>query len=314
MAITILGKFVYSVWLTTNSKEITISVVLKSAPDRMDYWQVVSDGVEVAAKEFDIAVDVIGPDSEVNIDQQIAYIEAAVNRKPDAIVLAVTDFERLQPYVQKIKDAGIQLVTVDSGFNSYAAESLIATDNIAAGKKAGEVMADSILPGGVVAIVSHVKGTSSQLHREQGVREVLEQVSDITILDTIYSDSNEEIAYERTKEILLTEPTITGIVGLNDPSTVGAGHAIKELGLEGEITLVGFDSSISEVKLLQEGILQATIVQRPFNMGYLGITTALDKINGKKVQSYVDTGSVVITLENMNEDEHQKLLFPFVGE
>ncbi len=99
-----------------------------------------------------------------------------------------------------------------------------------------------------------------------------------------------------------------------DPSTVGAGHAIKELGLEGEITLVGFDSSISEVKLLQEGILQATIVQRPFNMGYLGITTALDKINGKKVQSYVDTGSVVITLENMNEDEHQKLLFPFVGE
>jgi len=307
-------QFFYSLWTNANEKPMTISVVLKSTPDRIDYWQVLSDGVEVAAKEFDVMVDIVGPEYETNIDEQISYIEAAIEKKPDAIVLAVTDYERLQPYAQKIQDAGIQLVTIDSGFNNNHSESFIATDNVAAGKKAGDMISSALDSKGVVAIVSHVKGTSSQLHREQGVREVLQEKSHMKVLDTIYSDSNEDIAYERTKAVLMAEPSITGIVGLNEPSTVGAGLAIKELGLSEQVTLVGFDSSIPEVRLLQEGILYATIVQRPFNMGYLGVLTAIDKIKGKKVHSYVDTGSIVITRENMNEDEHQKLLFPFVGE
>ena len=51
-------------------------------------------------------------------------------------------------------------------------------------------------------------------------------------------------------------------------------------------------------------------MQKPFNMGYLGIKYALDAIKGEKIPAVIDTGAVVITKENMYTSENQKLLFP----
>jgi ribose transport system substrate-binding protein len=87
--------------------------------------------------------------------------------------------------------------------------------------------------------------------------------------------------------------------------------AIKDLGAESHVKLAGFDSSMDEIALLEDGYIQATVVQNPFNMGYLAIQTALQVSDGKKVNSRIDTGSVVITKENMFTKENQKLLVPF---
>jgi ribose transport system substrate-binding protein len=73
----------------------------------------------------------------------------------------------------------------------------------------------------------------------------------------------------------------------------------------------GFDSSMDEIALLEDVYIQATVVQNPFNMGYLAIQTALQVSEGKKVNNRIDTGSVVITKENMFTKENQKLLVPF---
>ena len=95
---------------------------------------------------------------------------------------------------------------------------------------------------------------------------------------------------------------------------MGAGRAIRELGLVGKVKLVGFDSSVKEVKLLEEGVLQSTIVQKPFNIGYLGIKTAVSVIEGDKMPRHIYTDSVIINKDNMYTEENQKLLFPFVEE
>ncbi|MOA19354.1 hypothetical protein D3C78_1397310 [compost metagenome] len=78
------------------------------------------------------------------------------------------------------------------------------------------------------------------------------------------------------------------------------------------VKLIGFDSSMKEISYLEEGVLQATIVQKPFNMGYLAVKTVIDARNGLKVQPKIDTGSEIITKENMYASDVQKLLFPFI--
>jgi ribose transport system substrate-binding protein len=294
-----------------NKQKYEITVVIKSMEPSMEFWQVLIDGVEVAAKEFDVNVTVTGPPNESDIDEQIRIIDEAIKAQPDAIVMAATDYNRLVPAALTAKKNGISLITIDSGINSEVADSFIATDNFEAGRKAGKAMADNLEDNAKVAIISFVQGTATQIDRESGVLASLEEAG-ITVMGTYYSDGVEGKAYQITKELSEKHDDLRGIVGLNETSTVGAGKAIRDLGLAGQIQLIGFDSSINEVKLLEEGVMQATIVQKPFNMGYLGIKTAVEALRKERIPDIIDTGSVIITKDNMYMDENQKLLFPFV--
>ncbi|GLX68849.1 substrate-binding domain-containing protein [Paenibacillus glycanilyticus] len=293
-----------------------IIVTVKAKGQVIDFWKVLITGVEDAAREYGANVTVIGPPTEREIDLQIEQLEQAIRDKPDAIVMAATDYNRLVPVAKQIRKAGIKLITVDSGINSRDSLSFIATDNVEAGQKAAAQMA-GLLPSAdtaKIAIVSFVYGTSSQMEREQGVREWLNGHTNIKVASTLYSEGLPDKAYELTKELLSSDPGIKGIVGLNEPSTVGAGRAIEELGLSGQVKLVGFDSSVDEVKLIEGGVLQATVVQKPYNMGYLSVKTAIEAVRGKKIPERIDTESVIINKDNMYTEQNQKLLFPFVGE
>lgn len=292
-------------------KRIIVGV---KALDEIEFWRVLIEGVNTASREFGVDVSVVGPSQEIEVDLQIQLLEEAVKQKPDAIVLAAGDYNRLVPVAESIRKAGIPLIMIDSAVNGDYAQSLIATDNVNAGQKAGKELSSRLPELAKVAIISFVQGTSTQIEREQGVRSILEQRGGTEIVGTYYSEGKEERAYDITKKLLLERPDLNGIVGLNEPSTVGAGRAIRELGLVGKVKLVGFDSSVKEVKLLEEGVLQSTIVQKPFNIGYLGIKTAVSIIEGDKMPPYIYTDSVIINKDNMYTEENQKLLFPFVEE
>jgi ribose transport system substrate-binding protein len=292
-------------------KKIIVGV---KAVEEIEFWRVLIEGVNTASREFGVDVSVVGPPREIQVDLQIQMLQEAIKQQPDAIVMAAGDYNRLVPTVESIRKAGIPLIMIDSAVNGDYAQSLIATDNFNAGQKAAVELAERLPVNAKVAIVSFVQGTSTQIEREQGVRSILEQREGTEIVGTYYSEGMEERAYEITMELLRERPDLDGIVGLNEPSTVGAGRAIGEQGLVGKVKLVGFDSSIKEVKLLEEGVLQSTIVQKPFSIGYLGIKTAVSLIEGDKVSPNVYTDSVIINKDNMYTEENQKLLFPFVEE
>lgn len=312
MPLLLLGYAVYQ-WSKEEpgTKKIIVGV---KALDENEFWRVLIEGVNTASREFGVDVSVVGPSQEIEVDLQIQLLEEAVKQKPDAIVLAAGDYHRLVPVAESIRKAGIPLIMIDSAVNGDYAQSLIATDNVNAGQKAGKELSSRLSEHAKVAIISFVQGTSTQIEREQGVRSILEQRGGTEIVGTYYSEGKEERAYEITKKLLLERPDLNGIVGLNEPSTVGAGRAIRELGLVGKVKLVGFDSSVKEVKLLEEGVLQSTIVQKPFNIGYLGIKTAVSVIEGDRMPRHIYTDSVIINKDNMYTEENQKLLFPFVEE
>jgi len=301
---------VYKVPSALNTGPTKIIVIGKTTSN-IAFWLSLRDGVDVAAKEYGIDYEYWGPDSESDIDTQISLVYQAIAQKPDAIILAATDYGRLAEPAKAIIDAGIPLVTMDSnvyGDDGQIGSCFVATDNVAAGVKAGEAM-QALLPAGKkVAVISHQIGTTSSRDRDTGVRQGLG--ADTFVLPTVDAAGSEETAYELAVKIL-EDPDIGGIICLNEYSTTGAARALIGAGLSGKVLLVGFDSSPFLNTSMEEGCLNATVIQRPYNMGYLAVVNAIAVLDGKKVDPFYDTGSILVTKDTMYLGENEKLLFPF---
>lgn len=287
-----------------------IVLILKVIDATNDFWTGMIQGAEMAAKEYGVNLTVLGPDAETEYKKQGELIEQAIAMEPDAIALVPSNFTETIPYARKIEVAGIPLILVDSVMEESMGSCVVSTDNIEGGRKMGQFIAASVTDVSSVGIVGHVKGTSTATEREQGLREGLGELEE-KVADVVFCDSDYRKAYHVTKEMLERYPEINVIAGLNEYSSVGAAKAVHDLGLAGQIHMIGFDSSIKEVEYLEDGTFDAIVVQRPLNMGYLCIEKAVQLLLGEKVAASVDSGSVLITKETMYTEENQKLLFPF---
>jgi ribose transport system substrate-binding protein len=285
-----------------------IALIVKSVDS--EYWLTVKAGAEKAAKELGVNVTFKGAQTETDIAGQISIVESAINQKVDAIALAASDSDALVPPVEKAVDAGIPVVTIDSGVNSDKPQSFIATDNEAAAATAADTIAEIAGKKGDVAVVSFVPGAATAVQRETGFEKGLKNYSDMKIVTTQYSQSDKARALSVTEDILTANPGLVGIFGSNNKSALGAAQAVKQKGLTDKIALVAFDADPDEITALQEGTIDALVVQNPFKMGYLAVKNAVDIIDGKKVEKRVDTGVTVVTMKNFEDEEVQKLLYP----
>lgn len=294
------------------SAETNISIVLipKVIDENNDFWEELSEGGRLAAQEKNATLTILGGDSETDIDYQNKMIEEAIAMNPNAIALAPCDYEKTLPYAKKIQEAGIKLIIVDSLMKENLGTSTVATDNFEGGRKMGEYASTMLDESSVIGIVGHVKGTSTATERENGIREGL-GIYQEKIADVVFCDSNYSKAFEVTCEMLERHPDINFIFGLNEYSAVGAARAVKALGLEEQITMIGFDSSKEEVQMLEAGVFDAIVVQKPMSMGYLAVSMAYQAALSTDISENVDSGSVLITKDTIYTEENQKLLFPF---
>lgn len=279
------------------------------SPDTNDFWVSMVNGAKAAAEELDVELLVKAPKHEIEYEVQQEIIDEALTQKPKAIVLAPCSPSATYPYAKKIEEAGVPLVIVDSKMEKEAGASVVSTDNIHAGFLMGEYMRNNMTDSDYIGIVSHVKGTSTAIEREKGLREGLDERVN-AIVSVVYSDSDADKAYKETIKMLKEHPEITMIAGLNEYSAVGAARAIKDINRR-DIVMLGFDSSLEEIQLLEEGIFDAIIVQYPFNMGYLGVLNAVKVAKGERVDYEVDSGTTLIKKEDLYKEENQKNLFPF---
>ncbi|KQX62968.1 substrate-binding domain-containing protein [Paenibacillus sp. Root444D2] len=295
---------------TPTEQKKHFEVVLRS--QNGDYWKTVKIGAEVAAKEFDVALDFRAPGDEADVKGQIALMEQSIGSGPDAIVLAPNSYKQLSGVVDDASMRGIPVITIDSEVESRKAKSFIGANNYEAGQLAGKQLIELAGTSGDIAIVSFMQGERNTELREQGLLEELSKYPDVKVIDKVYSMTDYELAAQLTRNMMEKYPQLDGIVALNEISSIGVAHAIQSMDLQDKVKIITFDSTSEELELLQEGVIQATIIQNPFSIGYLGVKNAVAASNGKKVPSRVDTGIKAIDLGNMFWSDNQKLLFPFI--
>ncbi|MDY3917920.1 MAG: substrate-binding domain-containing protein [Candidatus Limivivens sp.] len=290
---------------------VTMVYIPKVIDEKNDFWTSLLEGAKMAAEEYGVELTVMAGKSEDDYEGQIRKIREAIARNPDVILLSPTSYTEITEAAGEIKKAGIRLVLVDSVLDEEIQDALVSTDNFNAGGKMGQLLLEIMPENPVIGIVSHVQGSSTAMEREAGFRAAVGEYASC-VVDTVYGNSNYEKTYEVTRNMLEKCPDINVIVGMNEYSAVGAARAVKDAGLTGQIKMVGFDNSLEEIQLLEEGVFQGIVVQKPFNMGYLGVEKSVALLKGERFPDAVDSGSELITKENMYEIENQKLLFPFL--
>jgi ribose transport system substrate-binding protein len=262
--------------------------------DQMDqHWVTVDQGAKKAADELgNVDYQWLAPDVKDDA-KQIESINNAIAGGADAILLAANGPDAVTATLKEAEAEGIKIVYVDSPAD-YPAVQTLATDNEAAGKTAGEEMLNALKEKGVtsgkIGVVSVNTSTDSTVKREKGFRAAFEG-TDFTILETQYAEGDAA----RSKDAAANYITegVVGIFGGNEGSTVGIGNAIKEVG--GEVIGVGFDKSDTILQLIDEGYLLATMAQNPDVMGYEGMKTAVNALEGNTIdEDYVDTGVSVL--------------------
>ncbi|GIP24998.1 hypothetical protein J23TS9_01280 [Paenibacillus sp. J23TS9] len=301
----------FKLFIPTPEQERNITVILKEHNIRSDFWQTVSAGAEAAAKVSGAEITITGPLQETDIEAQIRLLEDVLEQKPQAVVIAPINDDRVTTELNKIQEAKIPLVIIDTPVSLDSTPAIVSNDHIAAGMQAGKVTLEQTENHPKSVIISDFVTSGVSKEREKGVHKALLPYSE-SVYGTYYCSDSEERAYLIAKMIMKDHSDLNAIIALNESAALGAAKAIKDANKTGLVKLIGFDTSVYEIRLLEEETMNATIVQQPFNIGYLGVQTVLDLLDGKKVKPVTYTNSIVVTKENMYSQENQKLLFPFI--
>src|SRR5512142_2010510 len=288
-----------------------IAVIVKTT--NSNFWQNVNKGATDAMKEVKgYTFTFQGPAAESNINDEVAMVENAVNRKVAGIVLAPSDPEALIPAVKKAWEAKIPVVILDSmladaGKDYYKA--FLATDNKVAGELCAKALIAKVGKEGKIAVMSYVAGVGSEIGRVGGFKDYIAKNSKLQIVGTYYSQAQMATALNQTTDVLAANPDLKGIFGANEPTAVGMGRALQQTGKAGKVVAIGFDGNVDLQSFVKDGTLAAIAVQGSYQMGYLGVKTAAEALAGKKVDKFVNTGVVMVTKENLDKPEATNVLY-----
>ncbi|WP_417844983.1 ABC transporter substrate-binding protein [Thalassospira sp.] len=309
----LLGAAVALVGMTSlaaaQSNEIAVIVKTTSS----NYWQNVHKGAQSAIAKLDgYEMSFQGPATESAVADEVNMVQNAINRHVAGIVLAPSDPDALVPSVKKAYESGIPVVIVDSSLSDAGKEyyqAFLSTDNRKAGELCAQKMIEKVGKTGKIAIMSYVAGVGSEIGRVGGFTDYIKANSDLEIVGPFYSESQMAKALNQTTDVLASNPDLKGIFGANEPTAIGMGRAIVQAGKKGQLVAIGFDGNEDLQGFVRDGTLDAIAVQGSYQMGEKGIETIATLLKGEKVESFINTGVVLVTKDNIDADEAQNVLY-----
>jgi ABC-type sugar transport system substrate-binding protein len=267
----------------------------------VDFYDTMVDAV----KKYDADhkdVDVVFGQGKSGTDDEgvIAIIENMITQNVKAIAVTPTS-PNVQGALDKAVKAGIKVVLVDNDIPGWKGKSsVVATDNLAGGKLAGEWLAKKLAPGSTLAVLQGRLGNPSLDDRVKGLKQGLGNVA--TIVAEPATDCDQTKGLDAAQDILTANPNVAAIYGACGPPITGALQAIKAANKKaGSITVVGFDASPDELTAIANGEQAASVAQFPAKMGSLGIETAVAAARGEQVSANVDTGTAIVTKDNVSQ-------------
>ena len=295
----------------TAAEQYSVALVAKST--ETEFWLSVFAGAEAAATEYNIRLGITGPETEEDYEAQNRMIAEAVSAGADALVFSAIDYENNASAIDAAAEAGVKVVAIDSSVASGMVSTYIGTDNHAAGRMAAQAALDGVESQLTVGLVNYDISSANGQERELGARELLGESGRAEVVAVINTLAEAGQAQKDAEAMLREHPEINVLIAFNEPTSVGAAYAVDSLDLSESVFLVGFDSNVATVDGLQDGCVDALIVQNPYAMGYLGVESAYKLLSdgGEELETVVDTSTQIVDRENMFTMDSQKALFAF---
>ena len=296
---------------TAATEQHTVALVAKST--QTEFWLSVFAGAEAAATEYNLKLTITGPETEEDYEAQNRMVADAVAAGAEALVFSAIDYENNASAIDDAARAGVKIVAIDSSVASEMVSTYIGTDNYAAGRMAAQAALERVEGELTVGIVNYDISSANGQEREHGAVDLLQESGRAEVAAVINTLAEAGQAKEDTEAMLAEHPEINVLLAFNEPTSVGAAEAVSALGLSESVFLVGFDSNVVTVDGLQEGSVDALVVQNPYAMGYLGVESAYKLLAGQgdSLDKTVDTSTQVVDRENIFTMDSQKALFAF---
>ncbi len=266
----------------------------------VDFFFVIEDAAKEWASQHPDVELITGMGESASDDEgEIALIESMVTQGVDGIAITPTG-EAVIPALDAAVEAGVEVILIDNDLPDWAGKTaVVATNNYQGGVLAGEWLAENLAPGSTLAVLEGRVGVPALDDRVNGMIEGLGD-ADITIVGQAPTDCDQVMGVSAAEDLLTANPDVDAIYGACGPPILGAMEAIDNAGIAPEdIVVVGFDALPDEVTAIQEGREDASIAQFPPKMGELGMETLYQAVLGNPVEPNVDTGTAVVTPDNV---------------
>jgi ribose transport system substrate-binding protein len=288
----------------------TVAIIVKEATS--PHWRALLAGARKAGEDLGVTVSELGAQSESDAS---ATFEKAVASKPAAIIIAPALFGALAPRIDEAAKQ-IKIIGIGPAGDTKAMTTLLATDNVNAGRIAANALASGITGAygdteGNVVIISSMPAIVALDQRIKGFKEVLAaKYRALAIVSDKTADGNPTTAFSMMNDFIANTADLRGAF-VTDPIVAQAvGQAVAEKKSDDKIVVVGFGADEKLVEFLQSGTIDGLVLEDPFRMGYESVKTALAASKGEQVPANVDIGATLVTKANMSSPHSQELLHP----
>ena len=288
-----------------------VALIAKSTG--LEFWNAVFTGAQAAATEYNIELTVTAPDDEEDFEGQNALIENAVEEGAKAIIFSAIDYEANAAAIDAAAQAGVVIINIDSQVNSDHVSAYIGVDNYGAGRMAAQSALDGVSGQLRVGLVNYEVNGANGRDRAAGACDAFQESGRAEVIATVQTHPNSEDARRDVLEMLREHPEINVLVALSEPIGVGTTRAVHQMQRADDLWLVAFDSNGETVDALQNGAVDALIVQNSYSMGYFGVQSAYKMLagQGSSVETNNVTAAAVVTRDNMFAMDNQRELFLF---
>ena len=255
-----------------------------------DFWTIAKIGVEKADSELtDVTAD-FRLTSDGSAGEQKRIVDDLLVRGVDGIAMSPVDPDNQTGLINDAAQKAL-IFTQDSDAPNSDRAVYVGTDNVAAGRQAGELIKQA-LPGGgkVMLFVGKLDARNAQ-ERVQGIKEVL-QGTKIEIVDIRLDDADATRAKSNAADTIVKYPDIKGLVGLwsyNGPAILSA---VKDARKTGQIKIIAFDEAPETLVGIQDGAIEGTVVQQPYEFGYQSVKLLAQALKGDR--SFIPANKQII--------------------
>ena len=285
-------------------KAVKIAYIVKAKTDA--FWTSMEKGAQEAAKAKGVTVDFQAPEKETDVEKQVQFVENAVVKGYDAIILSAADSKSLAPAVAKANKANIPVILVNDTMDQDAldaegakVETYVGIDQYEAASLAGAYAAEHI-SNGKVCYLEGISGVGAHEDRLNGFKDKCDAF-EVIASQTAKCDRNE--AFNVMQNVLSSNPDVNVVWAINAEMGQGAIQAIEQGGFSGKVQVFDFDAAPDDIEAIKAGTLAGSVAQYPNLQAEAAIQACLDVLDGKTLEAHTKTKASLITKDNVAQFE-----------
>jgi simple sugar transport system substrate-binding protein len=249
-----------------------------------------------AAKSSGVDISYFSCKTPADVPCQTAQIQDAVAKGFQAIVITPMGPEVI-PAMNAAADKGVKVVLVDNDLTAFTKRTAVAaTDNVKGGQAAGAYLKSVLKSGDTIGLMEGVRGVPALDARIQGVKDALQGTGVKVIIGGAETKCDAAKGATVAQDLLTREPKLTAIYSACDDPAIAAAKVAKQKGKT--VLVMGYDGLPDSAKAIAAGDMNATIAQFPGKMASLGVEAAVNAVQGKTVEPFIDTGTQLVTKDN----------------